>query len=167
MPDSLTIISDSPDFTRTLGETLGRHLHTRTVIGLTGDLGSGKTVLIQGIARGLSVPGEYPITSPTYTIINEYPGRLRLIHADLYRISDPSELSDIGFEEILDDNSIVAVEWADRIGPETLNADLDIRIGFIDDTTRELQFFFYGLDHINLIDQLNNYIQKHIHNNKR
>jgi len=158
MPDTLHIISDFPEFTRRLGEIIGQNLNTRTAIALTGDLGSGKTVFIQGIARGLSVSKEYRITSPTYTIINEYPGRLRLFHVDLYRISDPSVLSDIGFDEIFDENNVVAVEWADRIAPEGISFDIDIRIKIIDDTTREFQFFFYGRTYVNLINHLKNQI---------
>jgi tRNA threonylcarbamoyladenosine biosynthesis protein TsaE len=154
MPDALHIISDSPEFTRSMGETLGRLLHSQTVIAQTGDLGSGKTVFVQGLARGLSVPETYPITSPTYTIINEYQGRMRLIHADLYRISDPAELVDIGFDDYFTQNTVVAVEWADRIVSDDFAPDMDIRIRIIDDMHREFSFFFYGLEQSNLIEQL-------------
>lgn len=161
MSDTLHIISDSPDFTRSLGETIGRNLHSQTAIALTGDLGSGKTVFIQGMARGLSVPKEYHVTSPTYTIINEYPGRLRMFHVDLYRIADSSSLSDIGFDEIFDENNVIAVEWAERITEGDVDFDIDIRIRIIDDATREFQFFFYRRNHINLIKQLKNQVHQY------
>lgn len=155
--DQLCLTSRSPDQTRRLGETIGRHLNGRTAIALSGNLGSGKTVFVQGIARGLSVPTEYPVTSPTYTFINEYPGRLRLIHADLYRISAAEELIDIGFDDMFNENNVVAIEWADRIGSEEISFDIDVRIRIIDDTTREFHFFFYGRNHANLINRLKNY----------
>jgi tRNA threonylcarbamoyladenosine biosynthesis protein TsaE len=161
MSDALHILSDSPEFTRSLGETLGRLLHSQTVIALTGDLGSGKTVLVQGLARGLSVPEAYPVTSPTYAIINAYNGRLRLIHADLYRISDPAELMEIGFDDYFTQNTVIAVEWADRITSDDFAPDMDIRIRIIDDTQREFSFFFYGLAQSNLIEQLKNYMAHH------
>jgi len=152
--DQICLTSHSPEFTRGLGETIGRNLHARTVIGLTGDLGSGKTVLIQGIARGLGVPEEYAVTSPTYTFINEYPGRLRLMHVDLYRISDSAELMDIGFDDIFDEKNVVAIEWADRIAPDELDLDMDIRIRVMDDVSREFKIFFYGHEHKTLIGKL-------------
>jgi tRNA threonylcarbamoyladenosine biosynthesis protein TsaE len=161
MPDALHIITESPESTRNLGENLGQNLHSQTVIALTGDLGSGKTVFVQGLARGLSVPESFPVTSPTYAIINEYQGRLRLIHADLYRIADPAELADIGFDDYFTPNTVIAVEWADRIISDEFAPDMDIRIRIIDDTHREFSFFFYGLDQSNLIEQLKNYIAQH------
>ena len=93
---SFETTTHSAEETRAFGERLGRHITAGTTIALTGDLGSGKTVFVQGIARGLHVPAEYYITSPTFTLINEYPGRLRLHHIDLYRIEDPIEIEEIG-----------------------------------------------------------------------
>jgi tRNA threonylcarbamoyladenosine biosynthesis protein TsaE len=107
------------------------------------------------------VPESFPVTSPTYAIINEYQGRLRLIHADLYRIADPAELADIGFDDYFTPNTVIAVEWADRIISDEFAPDMDIRIRIIDDTHREFSFFFYGLDQSNLIEQLKNYIAQH------
>jgi len=118
-------------------------------------------VFAQGLARGLSIPETYPVTSPTYAIINEYNGRLRLIHADLYRIADPAELADIGFDDCFAPGTVLAVEWADRIVSEDFSPDMDIRIRIIDDTRREFSFFFYGLEQTNLIEQLKNYIAHH------
>jgi tRNA threonylcarbamoyladenosine biosynthesis protein TsaE len=161
MPDTLHIITESPESTRSLGEILGKNLHSQTVIALTGDLGSGKTVFVQGLARGLAVPENYPITSPTYAIINEYDGRLRLIHADIYRISDPAELTEIGFDDFFTQDTVIAVEWADKIVSDEFSPDIDIRIRIMGDTRREFSFFFYGLDQTNLIKQLKNFIAHH------
>jgi len=77
---------------------------------LTGDLGSGKTSFVQGLARGLEVPNDYYITSPSYTLINEYPGRHPFFHVDLYRLEDPVDFEDIGLYDILDVNFVVAIE---------------------------------------------------------
>ena len=97
----IRITTRSAAQTRKLGHCLGRAIHQATVIALTGDLGSGKTAFVQGLAKGLNVSEKYYITSPTFTIINEYPGRLCLFHVDLYRIAHLAELEEIGLEEIL------------------------------------------------------------------
>jgi tRNA threonylcarbamoyladenosine biosynthesis protein TsaE len=161
MNNSIAIISKSPESTRDLGELIGQNLYSKTIIALTGDLGSGKTVFVQGLARGLDVAEKDPVTSPTYAIINEYQGRLRLIHADLYRIADPAELTEIGFDDFFAPDTVIAVEWADRIVSDDFAADMDIRIRIIDDTHREFSFFFYGLDPLNLIEKLKKFIAHH------
>ena len=133
-------------------------------ISLTGDLGAGKTVFVQGLARGLDVPPDYYITSPTYTLINEYPGRVRLAHADLYRIHDNVQLTDTGLEDILDRNDVLVMEWANRLPHGYLPEDLAITIttpnispnALADEFTRKIALFFYGRPKINLIDRLKN-----------
>ncbi len=95
-----------------IGRRLGRAVSGEFSIALTGDLGTGKTTLIQGMARGMGVDEAYYITSPTFTIINEYPaGDLRLCHLDLYRLADPEELDYIGFNDLLTPATVLAVEW--------------------------------------------------------
>lgn len=102
----------SPEQTRELGKRLGALAGSGLVIGLDGDLGSGKTCLTQGFAVGLGVaPGE-PVTSPTYTLMNHYRGRLELFHFDFYRIAHSDELIDLDFEEIADGSGVTVVEWA-------------------------------------------------------
>ena len=128
----------SVEETRAFGERLGRHITAGTTIALTGDLGSGKTAFVQGIARGLHVPAEYYITSPTFTLINEYPGRLRLHHVDLYRIGDPIEIEEIGLHEILDSDGVVAIEWAERLGAELPAQHVRVYLEMTNDQTRHL-----------------------------
>lgn len=123
-----TLNTRSAEETQAIAESIGRRLNRRTLITLTGDLGSGKTAFVQGLAKGLDVPADYYVTSPTYNIINEYPGRMPLYHLDLYRLSEPEELYDIGLEEILEDDGIVAVEWPDRLPEENLPPLLGIEI---------------------------------------
>jgi len=102
----------------TLG--LGRRLAARfdrgDCIGLSGQLGAGKTVLVRGLAVGLGLDDERIVSSPTYVLVQEYPGRLPVYHVDLYRMADPGrELADLGLDEMLADG-VVLVEWADRAG---------------------------------------------------
>lgn len=89
------------------------HLPVGTVIALHGDLGAGKTCLVQGLARGLDVAGT--VHSPTFTLINEYKGKMPLYHMDLYRIRSAEEAWQIGLEQYLPGDGITAIEWADRI----------------------------------------------------
>lgn len=96
-----------------LGRAIGKMIPSGTVIGLVGDLGVGKTTLVQGIAQGLAV--EAHLTSPTFTLIKQYAGRLPLHHIDVYRLEDPEEILLLGLDEILLEDSVVVVEWADRI----------------------------------------------------
>lgn len=154
MTPSLDIITRSPEETRRLGEIIGRAIAGKFTIALTGDLGAGKTVFVQGLARGLSVNPDDPVTSPTYTLINDYPGRIKLLHADLYRLSGAAELAGIGFEDVMDADAVLVVEWADRLPPGELAEDLSIRMVATDDMIRQISLFFCGRKKTDLIDQL-------------
>ena len=106
-------MTNSAEETEALGARLGAELPAGTVIAFTGDLGAGKTAFTRGLARGLGITDR--VTSPTYTIVNEYEGgRLPLFHFDLYRLSDGEELFDIGWEDYLTRNGICAVEWSEN-----------------------------------------------------
>jgi len=104
--------TNSPEETWELAAELAAELGAGTVIALHGDLGAGKTCFIQGLAAALGI--DEPITSPTYTLIGEYEGRLPLHHIDLYRLSGPAEALGLGLEEYFDANGITAIEWAER-----------------------------------------------------
>jgi tRNA threonylcarbamoyladenosine biosynthesis protein TsaE len=95
------------------GERLGRLLEIGDVVGLTGPLGAGKTTFAQGIARGLGVSADRHVASPTFALVNEHPGRVPFVHADLYRINDPAELLELGLSEAYD-RAAAAIEWLDR-----------------------------------------------------
>ena len=103
----------SADDTVRIGEKLGALLREGDVVCLSGDLGTGKTAFTGGIARALGIDSY--VTSPTFTIVNEYKGRLPLYHFDVYRIADPEEMFEIGLEEYLGGNGVVVVEWAEII----------------------------------------------------
>jgi tRNA threonylcarbamoyladenosine biosynthesis protein TsaE len=134
----MIITTGNENETRRLGRRIGKLATGGLVIGLFGDLGAGKTVFVQGLARGLGVGEQTPITSPTYTLINEYPGTFRFYHVDLYRIADASELEEIGFSEIFSDDGVVAVEWAERCADVLPEDRLEIRIEAGADSTRVL-----------------------------
>jgi tRNA threonylcarbamoyladenosine biosynthesis protein TsaE len=106
--------------TRALGRLLGQALHDGDVLALVGPLGAGKTTLVQGLAEALDLPPDVPVQSPTFTVCNEYPTRVPLLHVDLYRLGGLDEAEDIGLVDRLHDgDGIAVVEWAARL-PELL-----------------------------------------------
>ena len=127
---SVTYITNGEGETEALGFRLGRALRPGSVIAYTGDLGAGKTAFTRGLARGLDIPDR--VTSPTFTIVNEYEGgRLPLFHFDMYRLGSSDELFDIGWEDYLARNGVCAVEWSENV-EDALEDDpirVDIRRG--------------------------------------
>ena len=138
------ITTFSLDETQALGQKIGATVTSGTVIALTGDLGSGKTSFVQGLARGLGVSPDFYITSPTFTIINEYPGRYRLFHVDLYRIDNPYETEEIGLYDIMGGDGITVIEWADRIENDLPTEHLHLQFKILDDETRKISIHAYG-----------------------
>ncbi len=119
-----------------LGKTLGEILKNGDCLALTGTLGSGKTLLTQGIARGLEVPENVYVTSPTFTLVNEYPGRIPVYHVDLYRISEEDELTELGLDELIGGQGVVIIEWAEKL-PERYMKNCNIRIELIIEGTEK------------------------------
>ncbi|SHF44695.1 tRNA threonylcarbamoyladenosine biosynthesis protein TsaE [Desulfofundulus australicus DSM 11792] len=110
--------------TEELGRLLASLLQPGDVLCLHGELGAGKTVLARGIARGLGVAG--PVTSPTFTLINEYSGRLPLYHMDVYRLEGPGDMADLGYEDYFYGSGVTLVEWAGRVKEILPSERLDI-----------------------------------------
>ena len=106
-------LSHSPEETEHIGEMLGRRLRPGTVVAYRGGLGMGKTAFTRGLARGLGCAGR--VTSPTFTIVNEYDGATPLFHFDMYRLGSSDELFDIGWEGYLTRGGVCAVEWSERV----------------------------------------------------
>ncbi len=104
----------SPEETRLLGEVLAELAGEGALFALGGDLGAGKTVFTQGVARALGVADI--VTSPTFTLVNEYSGKCPLYHVDLYRVEGPLDVWDLGLEDYLEGHGVVVVEWADKAG---------------------------------------------------
>ena len=122
--------------TEAVGQALARVLTGGSVIAYEGDLGAGKTALTRGLARGLGITD--PVTSPTYTIVNEYlDGRLPLFHFDMYRLTSSEELWDIGWEDYLQRGGVCAVEWSENVA-DAMDGAIRICIEKIDETTRKI-----------------------------
>lgn len=109
---SEAIVTTSEEETAAVGERLAERLGPGDVILLFGDLGSGKTAFVRGLARGLGA-AETDVSSPTFTLVQEYAGRVTLYHVDLYRL-EPKEVEELGLEELISGDGVVAIEWADR-----------------------------------------------------
>ncbi len=117
----MEFISHSPAHTEAVGEALGKILTPGAVIAYRGDLGAGKTAFTRGLARGLGAAER--VTSPTYTIVNEYlSGRMPLFHFDMYRLGSSDELFDIGWEDYLERGGVCAVEWSENVADALTNA---------------------------------------------
>ena len=133
------LTTTSADATFALGKLFGGSLEAGDVVALVGDLGTGKTRLTQGIAHGLGVSEELPVTSPTFTLINEYPGRhVVLYHLDVYRLTGPSDLEEMGYEEYFYGRGVTVIEWAEKIAAILPERTLFIRLSYIDEDRREI-----------------------------
>ncbi len=110
-----TFVSDSVEKTLEIGKKIGENLSAGKVVCLTGTLGSGKTTLIKGIAAGAGAKKAENVNSPTFVIINEYKGRFDIFHIDAYRINNVEEFEALGVEELIGPESVVLVEWADKV----------------------------------------------------
>ena len=117
----MEFLTNSPEETERLGAALGKILTPGTILAYRGDLGAGKTAFTRGLARGLGVND--PVTSPTYTIVNEYlGGRMPLFHFDMYRLHSADDLWDIGWEDYLERGGVCAVEWSENVDDAMENA---------------------------------------------
>lgn len=148
------ILTGSGGETRALGKALGSVIHCPTTIRLIGELAAGKTTFVQGLARGLDVPETCPVTSPTYTLVHQYPGRLPLLHLDLYRLSSPDELEEIGFDDMAASGSVLVVEWPDIIDASQLTFDLSVFFSLTVDFNRKISIIASGLDGADLLRNL-------------
>jgi len=135
----LTINTNNSDRTKELGIDIGKLLSSGDIICLSGDLGTGKTTFVNGLANGLEIK-EY-ITSPTFTIVNEYVGKYKLYHFDVYRINDPEELYNIGFDEYIYSEDISVIEWAELVSEIVPKEKLWIKITKNTDISDEYRKF--------------------------
>ena len=128
--------TNSPAETEAIGAALGKILPAGTVIAYRGDLGAGKTAFTRGLAKGLG--SAEPVTSPTYTIVNEYlSGRMPLFHFDMYRLTSADDLFDIGWEDYLERGGVCAVEWSENVA-EAMEGAIRVRIEKTGDETRKI-----------------------------
>jgi tRNA threonylcarbamoyladenosine biosynthesis protein TsaE len=139
---TLDFISHGAAQTQRLGTRLGELLAPGDVILLEGGLGAGKTVLAQGIAQGLGI--DDPVTSPTFTLIHEYSGRLPLYHVDLYRLAGDADAAGIGLEEYVYGDGVTVIEWPDRAANLLPSDHLSVSLRPIAETKRSLRFIPTG-----------------------
>ena len=134
-----TFLSDSPAATLRLAEGLARKLKAGAVLALTGEIGSGKTVFIKGLSRGLGVKDSSKVKSPTFVLFHLYEGKIPIYHFDLYRLEKRKELEAIGFEEFLSDRTAVSlIEWADRAGSRIPKNAVWVEIKITGPATRKI-----------------------------
>jgi tRNA threonylcarbamoyladenosine biosynthesis protein TsaE len=146
-------VSHSPEDTRALAARLGALLAPGDVVALNGELGSGKTEFVHGLAQGLEIPPDL-VASPSFTLVHEYPGRLTLIHLDLYRLEDlPLELLP-DLEEYLAGDQVVAVEWARRLAPLLPGDYLEIDLEVTGEDDRRFTFTGHGERSWDLVQKL-------------
>ena len=131
-----TYISRSEAETERIGERFAKDLPDGSVIAMYGDLGAGKTAFVRGMARGMGLSCR--VSSPTFTIVNEYIGERELIHFDMYRLESADELFDIGWEDYLSRGAVCAVEWSENVQDAFFGDEVVVRIEKLNDTDRKI-----------------------------
>ncbi len=134
----MKVASKSPEETISIGSKLAKSLKPGSVVALIGDLGSGKTVLTKGIAKGLGVKNPLYVNSPTFVIIKEYKGKLPLYHFDLYRLNKSSIIDIENFEEYFYGDGVTVVEWADKIGKHLPSKHVEVRMKVTGEGKRQI-----------------------------
>ena len=156
LADGYVLETDSADATFAAGRSLGRCVPGGTVMGLVGPLGAGKTHLVKGIAFGNAGDKPCEVTSPTFTLVHEYSGRLTLFHLDAYSLNRSAEVVALGFDELIRDDSAVVVEWADRVRDAITFDTLWIDIAPLSESSRRLNFRAGGERSSSLLESLRN-----------
>jgi len=133
----MTCVSHNEEETKKFGKKIGEKLEKGDVVGLYGELGSGKTVLTKGIASGLR--SRDPVKSPSFTIINEYRGKNTIYHIDLYRIDRTDELLRLGFDDYFYGDGVCVIEWAEKISDYLPPKGFDVHLNVLDKTIREIK----------------------------
>lgn len=137
-----TYITKSREETVKLGAKIAKDFKKGDVIALIGELGSGKTTLVKGIAKGLGVKNSRHVNSPSFVIIKEYQGKISLYHFDVFRLDSASDLDSVGYEEYFYGDGICVVEWADKIRKLLPKKHLEIKIKILGDSIREIKCGF-------------------------
>lgn len=153
MAIKMQIITKSSSETQKIGMLIGERIQPPDILALIGDLGSGKTTFVQGIAKALGISTS--VNSPSFLIIKEYKGKYKLIHADVYRLKEPIiELENIGFYEYLNNDYIIVIEWADRIKDLLPNEYLEVLFEHKSENERKISFIAHGDKYQTLIGDL-------------
>ena len=136
------------------GKSLGKLLEAGEILGLIGELGAGKTCFVRGLAEGLEVGKKAWIRSPTFTLINEYQGRLPVYHIDLYRVGNRNELEGLNLREYLYSDGVSVIEWFEHLPADEVDEYLELRIAHADGSNRELAFTPHGERYEKILDSL-------------
>src|SRR5712692_2680113 len=131
-------VTRSEEETIRLGRTLGRSIEPPQIVLLYGGLGAGKTTLVKGIAQGLGFRNKHDVTSPTFVLVNEYPGRVKIYHVDLYRLDTVRDLESIGLEEMMYRHAVTLIKWGEKLAQLPENA-LTITIEYLGDEQRRIR----------------------------
>jgi len=142
--DSCTVVSKSARQTMSWGRKLGKLLQGGEIIGLVGELGVGKTCFVRGFAEGIGVGKDAWVRSPTFTLINEYSGRLPVFHIDLYRVATPQEQAGLNLREYLYGEGVSLVEWFDYLSADEVDEHLEISLAHLGGAKREMTFVAHG-----------------------
>ena len=152
--ESFTCRTSSGEETISLGLRLGTLLNEGDIVALAGDLGSGKTWFTKGVALGLEISSDTVITSPSFSLMNEYQGRYALFHMDVYRLENVSDFLDTGLDEYLYGNGVTVMEWADR-WPEVLpERSIKVQLVILDEYSREITLSGYHPKALRILKQI-------------
>lgn len=149
-----TIVTTSPRQSQNLGRNLGKLVKGGEIIGLVGELGAGKTCFVRGFAEGIEVSADAWVRSPTFTLINEYSGRLPVYHIDLYRVGKQEELDSLNLREYLYGDGVSLIEWFEFLPSHEVDECLELRITHSGGNRRELTFIAHGQRYEQLLDEL-------------
>jgi len=149
----LQVVSHSTLGTQTLGEQFGHLLGAGDIVCLSGELGSGKTVLAKGLAKGLGVAHERAVRSPSFVLMHRYQGRVPVYHVDLYRLDGPTDIVDIGLRELLGGDGVAVIEWADKLEAPLPSERLDITLEHQLEETRLITINPQGARYRQLIER--------------
>jgi tRNA threonylcarbamoyladenosine biosynthesis protein TsaE len=151
---SWAVISRSAEHTRKWGIRLGRLLQGGEIIGLVGELGAGKTCFVRGLTEGLEVSRKAWIRSPTFTLVNEYRGRLPIYHIDLYRLESAGELEELNLREYLYSNGVSLIEWFEYFPADEVDDHLEVRLAYREGSEREVKFIPRGARYEEMVKAL-------------
>jgi tRNA threonylcarbamoyladenosine biosynthesis protein TsaE len=151
---SWAVISPSAEHTRTWAVRLGKLLRGGEIIGLVGELGAGKTCFVRGLAEGLEVSRKTSIRSPTFTLVNEYQGRLPVYHIDLYRLDSTGELEELNLREYLYSDGVSVIEWFEYFPAEEVDDHLEVRLAYREGSERDMTFIPHGARYEELVQVL-------------
>ena len=151
---SWSVFTRSARQTMSLGSRLGRLLKGGEIVALIGELGAGKTCFVRGVTSGLEVDKEAWIRSPSFTLINEYHGRLPVYHIDLYRVEDRAHLEGLNLRECLYSDGASLIEWFEHLPADEVDEYLEVRIAYANGAKRELTFTSHGERYNELVESL-------------